>query len=73
MAAVTYQEGTAELQKLPQYRDAIAHFYLEKYDRHPTDEEHSQPEPTIERLAMKELLRSLHAQHVEYLLRKPWK
>jgi hypothetical protein len=72
MGLAAYPEGVAALHRDKAWSDAVAALLRRKLDRVPTPEEIAFPPPDIEKEAIGETLRNLHARHAAHLALISW-
>ena len=64
--------GLAELKKGPGWQDALSTYLRKHLERIPTAEELASPPPEVERMAVQERLRTLHAEQADRLALASW-
>lgn len=73
LGLAAYPGGLAELKKGPGWQDALSTYLRKHLERIPTAEELASPPPEVERMAVQERLRSLHAEQAERLAFASWR
>jgi Histidine kinase-, DNA gyrase B-, and HSP90-like ATPase len=72
LSLAAYPEGLETLRRERPWNDTLAAIWQNKFGRSPTAEELQNPPPEVEKLAIAELLRSLHARRAERLVLDQW-
>jgi hypothetical protein len=73
LGLAAYPGGLAELKKGPGWQDALSTYLRKHLERIPTAEELASPPPEVERMAVQERLRVLHAEQAERLALASWR
>jgi hypothetical protein len=73
LSLAAWPGGLAELKKGPGWQDALSTYLRKHLERIPTAEEFACPPPEIERMAVQERLRALHAENAEQLALASWR
>jgi hypothetical protein len=72
LGLAAYPDGLAELKKGTGWQDALSTYLRKHLERIPTAEELASPPPEVERMAVQERLRVLHAEQAERLALISW-
>lgn len=72
MGLAAYPNGLAQLRCEKTWPDSVASILRRRFDRAPTDVEIGNPPPDVEKEAIGETLRSLHAKHADRLALIEW-
>jgi hypothetical protein len=73
LGLAAYPGGLDELKKGPGWQDALSTYLRKHLERVPTAEELASPPPEVERMAVQERLRVLHAERAERLALASWR
>lgn len=73
MALAAYPEGVHALRKAELWNDTVTALLKKKHGRQPTFEEIQDPPKVVRDLAVRQVLRELHAKHAERLALISWK
>jgi hypothetical protein len=73
MGLAAYPEGINALRRSELWKDSVAAYLKEEYERQPTQDEINNPPVSIYNRAMRQILRELHAKQAESLALISWK
>lgn len=73
MGLAAYPDGIEQLKKTTIWKDTVSHLIKKESGIIPNEEEITKPSPQIEKKALENVLRILHAKHAEQLALIKWK